>query len=492
MNFTRNTALSLFVLTCLALGGYVVLRSLISRRKTTKDIKWVATGLVGVGIIAATATSRSTEALDVMRFRIEDTSGITSIVIAFVAIAVGIAIGDYLWGRVIPSLSALVGGRLPDTKSNRAMIFAALTIAFGAVTIVGIVVGLATIDPTVEGVVSNTTNLQIELLADHELPAEPRDLVFLNARSGFISFPNSITHFAIVGDVGDGRIELTDRTPSAEIINPRGLALGGGFLFVSEQGDREENAPGDMYSTNGAVVRFAVGPGGELTDRKVLIDQVPIASSLHGINGMAVGPDDHIYLSIGGTKSELSPETPNAGWVGTILRFDFDGGNVHVFARGLRNVYDLEFDARGRLWAVDNDGPTLRDYRAEEVLQIKEGAHYGYPFEGTYGPHSIRTDPPLGAFAGHDLEGTAGIELAENLDIGTGLLVGARVLHLFQFAEDSEGPYFSGEFDRQGNQVLFSRQGYFTIVEASEEGLLFAGVTGLSLNSNLYILRISK
>ena len=70
-------------------------------------------------------------------------------------------------------------------------------------------------------------------------------------------------------------------------------------------------------------------------------------------------------------------------WLGTVLRFHLDAENIEIYANGLRNIYDLEFDDAGPLWGVDNDGPTWRGFRAEEVVQIKEGANYGHPYEGT-------------------------------------------------------------------------------------------------------------
>lgn len=48
-----------------------------------------------------------------------------------------------------------------------------------------------------------------------------------------------------------------------------------------------------------------------------------------------------------------------------------------VFARGLRNAFDLEFAPTGELFAVDN-GPDA-DY-ADELNVVREGGHYGFPW----------------------------------------------------------------------------------------------------------------
>ena len=55
------------------------------------------------------------------------------------------------------------------------------------------------------------------------------------------------------------------------------------------------------------------------------------------------------------------------------------GGNLEVFARGLRNPYDLTFTPDGRLWATDNgsDPPCAT---IDELNLIQEGKDYGWPY----------------------------------------------------------------------------------------------------------------
>ena len=57
-----------------------------------------------------------------------------------------------------------------------------------------------------------------------------------------------------------------------------------------------------------------------------------------------------------------------------------DGSNPEVFARGLRNVYQLAFHPEdGTLWGADN-GRDDRGYAVPEELNlIVEGGVYGYP-----------------------------------------------------------------------------------------------------------------
>lgn len=489
MGFTRDTALSAFILAAIGLGVYLLARSLWERRSGFPTREWLATAAVGIGVILTTVIVRPSETGDVVRLRVEDAEGVFSILIVIVALAAGAAVGDYIYVRLLPITAGLVNVG-PSTSNLPTKAYPAFVVGSGMVLVLGIVVGLQIVDPTVQGEVGDSTVLSVELVVEHVLPDGPRDLVFLTDRSGFISFSDSISHFQLVGAIEESRLDLTTATQSNDVSNPRGLVLTDGFLFVADMGERQKEAPGDMFSTAGSVVRFQVGEDGKLSDRKVVIDEIPIASDLHAVNGLAVGADGLVYLSIGGIRSPTK-DVPNSDWLGTVVRFGLNGEDIEVFARGLRNVYDIEFDASGRLWGVDNDGPTDRGYRAEEVLQIKEGADYGYPFEGTYGNYMVRTDAPIYTYSGHDVEGTAGIELAEKLGIESGVFIGARVVHFFRYDEDEAGVFAAGDFDFEGADVVFSRQGFFSVVEASGDGYLYVGVTGLSLNSNLYVLDVT-
>jgi hypothetical protein len=483
MIFTRETVLSAVVLVFASLGLYLIVLSMLGKSREAKVR--TATAIAGVAILSTIIATRPSTAWDLARFRIEDVSGILAVAVIVGSIVAGVALGDYAFSRIVPGIASWpLWGRRDDDIAEGSMVLV-LGLLFAGLGFVSV----QTIDPNVQAKVGES-GLQTEVAAEFALPDEPRDLVFTGVNTGFISFPNSIAHFTVTESTNGLTLELEEAVGSNEISNPRGLAINDQYLFVAEQGEPEEDAPTGMFSTNGEVVRFTIGGDQALSNRTVIVDQVPVANVLHGINGMAVSDDGQIYLSIGGTKNPFSPSPPNEEWLGTIIRFDPDGNDLEVFAQGLRNVYDLEFDQQGRLWGVDNDGPTVRDYRAEEIIQIKEGEHYGYPVEGTFGNH-VRTDEPVWAYTGHDVEGSAGIELTERLGLQSGLLIGSRTLIFFEYGEDENGIYASTDVDVQGNPTVFERQGYFTIVEASDSGLLYVGVAGLSLQDNLYLLRLS-
>jgi glucose/arabinose dehydrogenase len=102
-------------------------------------------------------------------------------------------------------------------------------------------------------------------------------------------------------------------------------------------------------------------------------------------------------MTVGGT-SDHGPENHPLG--GTIMAMPLDrNSEPRVYARGLRNAFDLTFCPDGRLYASDN-GPDQMDLPVEEtypdeVNLILEGGHYGYPNYFGVVPASTGTISPV-------------------------------------------------------------------------------------------------
>ena len=124
----------------------------------------------------------------------------------------------------------------------------------------------------------------------------------------------------------------------------------------------------------------------------------------HSNNGLAIGPDGRLYITLGGTADHGSEDYPLAG---SILVANPDGTGLEVYASGLRNPYDVAFTSTGLLVASDN-GPDRTDEQLtwtppDELNLIREGADYGYPDYFGFPPAWSDSVGPIVAFRSHSV-----------------------------------------------------------------------------------------
>jgi hypothetical protein len=340
------------------------------------------------------------------------------------------------------------------------------------------------------------------------LPDAPMGIALEDARHGFISLGRgSVVRFERA--TGGGRWQF--RTVAEGLENPRGLAIAGGRLYLGELGPlpcqpafpvckgsqlAQDDATGDeriLRAARGRIVSYAIGTDGSLTDRVAVVDDIPVANSEHGVNGMEVGRDGALYVSVGNLDAlYLRPEvaddaTVNAEWLGTILRIDPTSLEVRVHARGLRNVYELAFDAGGGLWGVDNDGSTQTGWRAEEVLRIREGQHYGFPFEGTFGPYTVRTEGPVWLV---DAVGSGGLAWAGGTPLGPGLLSGSCSKVLFVPLVRQGAVWVLATNDSVAVSPVLETSDCVSTLEPLEDGTVLVGLFSYGGDSTLAVVRL--
>lgn len=119
----------------------------------------------------------------------------------------------------------------------------------------------------------------------------------------------------------------------------------------------------------------------------------------HNFNAMAISPDgEHLFVNSGARTDHGEAQHDSGDLAGLrelpntaiILRIpiaaenlllendeDFLVQNGYLFARGVRNHFDLAFNAHGDLFGTENSGD--RD-DSEEINWIREGRHYGFPW----------------------------------------------------------------------------------------------------------------
>jgi hypothetical protein len=277
----------------------------------------------------------------------------------------------------------------------------------------------------------------------HALPSAPLDVELRSERDGYISLGTRVVHFDLPEDPG-GAITLT--TVADGFTYTRGLTIAGDVLVVGDLGPlpcpepypvcKGNNVPdvdvieGErriLEGSRGRLIAFDIELDGSLANERVILDHLPVANTEHGLNGIVTGPDGQIYVAIGNLDrlpADIAEKVdhPKKDLLGTVIRLSPEGDNMEVFARGLRNVYGLTFDDRGNLWGVDNDGETPNGWRAEEILHIRRGRNYGYPYEGSFGEFKVRDD--FAVWHAHGT-GSAGILWANELRLGPGLLIGS-------------------------------------------------------------------
>jgi Glucose / Sorbosone dehydrogenase len=368
-----------------------------------------------------------------------------------VAIAVAIlalALCDFVLGRTTSLLRwMLLRFRLSEPASHDGALGAslALLLVAGVATLAAVNRGESVVaaPPSPWGGTQATGGARI--VASYDVPGYVMGLVFRGKRDGYLTLAEGqILHF-VLPDPPDGTMQLD---PVADGLgNPRGMVIIGDRLFVSDvvglpcqrpfqfcAGPNVGPSPEEgeltiLKTARGRILAFDIAPDGTLRDQRVILDDLPAVSSLHTVNGLAVGPDGRLYAVIGNidylweTPHAIDRlDVPNLDLLGTVIRMNPDGRHVEVFARGIRNIYGLTFDDRGNLYGSDNDGYTVNGWRREEILRIRHGADYGYPTGRTPEGTAVPAEQPVWV---EDTNGTAGIAWRGRFGLTPGLLVGS-------------------------------------------------------------------
>ncbi len=181
----------------------------------------------------------------------------------------------------------------------------------------------------------------------------------------------------LVDDEGDGRLDRIDVV--AEGLNsPSSLAFyQDGSLYVGE---------------TRRILRLPPSSDeGSFGEPEVLIAGLP--SGGHNTRTVLFSPDyASLYVSIGSSCNVCEEDDQRRA---AIVRYNPDGSEERVYAKGLRNAVGITFNSvTGELWATNNGRDFLGDdLPPETVYLVKEGADYGWP-----GCHSGRiVDPQFGS-----------------------------------------------------------------------------------------------
>ena len=173
------------------------------------------------------------------------------------------------------------------------------------------------------------------------------------------------------------------------LTQPNGLAFKDGslYVFAINRVLRYDNIEDKLDNPGNPV---------ELTDKFNLPDTVH-----HNWKYVAFGPDGKLYVQVGANCNicELNP-----GIHAQIRRYNADGSDMEIVARGVRNTVGFDWHpVTGELWFTDNGRDWAGDAGPEDELNRiakgQEGANYGFPYchaNGVPDPDIKRPDPCAG------------------------------------------------------------------------------------------------
>lgn len=238
------------------------------------------------------------------------------------------------------------------------------------------------IDAPVESVVESRFQLpegyRIELFAER-IP-QGRFMQFSPGGDLLISQPRTGQILHILRDQdGDGRSD-GQRVFIAELNQPHGLDFHEGHLYIGE-GDAITRVP---FSESGPDTLAAYGT----PDR--IVEGIPSGGN-HWSRSPQVGPDGFLYVNVGSSCNVCEEEDKRRG---ALLRYNLDGSGEEIFAAGLRNSVDFDWQpGTGALYATDNGRDLLGDdYPPCELNLVERGVFYGWP----YANGNNQPDPDFG------------------------------------------------------------------------------------------------
>jgi glucose/arabinose dehydrogenase len=125
------------------------------------------------------------------------------------------------------------------------------------------------------------------------------------------------------------------------------------------------------------VTRFTIGADLGATDKRVIVPHLPTGGN-HITRTVLIGPDNHLYVSIGSTCNVCIEQDPQRAvvWV-----YNIDGSGGHLYAKGLRNAVGMAINPwNQQIWVTNNGRDLMGDnVPPETVYALQAGGDYGWP-----------------------------------------------------------------------------------------------------------------
>jgi len=173
-----------------------------------------------------------------------------------------------------------------------------------------------------------------------------------------------------VWDANGDNVADSSRTVVSGLNDPSGLAFHKGFLYIA--------------NTNG-VVRAQLDNEGKLVGAVTPVNSLPGGGG-HSTRTIVFGADSAMYVTVGSTCNLcIESDSERAA----VVRFNEDGSNGRVFARGLRNAVGIAVNpTTHKLWVSQNERddiqPDHQNLPPEEINILEDGKDYGWPYCYSY------------------------------------------------------------------------------------------------------------
>jgi glucose/arabinose dehydrogenase len=169
-----------------------------------------------------------------------------------------------------------------------------------------------------------------------------------------------------VWDANGDNVADSLRVVVSGLDNPSGIAFHKGFLYIAK--------------TNG-VLRVQLDARGVATGAPVSVNSLPGGGG-HSTRTIVFGADSAMYVTVGSSCNLCVEQDSERA---ATIRFDEDGTNGRVFARGLRNAVGIAVNPTTHaLWVSQNERddiqPNHQDLPPEEINILADGKDYGWPY----------------------------------------------------------------------------------------------------------------
>ena len=195
---------------------------------------------------------------------------------------------------------------------------------------------------------------------------------------------------------GDGRYDVAKKF-GPEITDSQGMYWIGRQLYISGKGPQGDG-----------LYRITDSDGDDIADKTEQLTKYEAGIGGHGPHAIRLGPDGKLYHVLGNHAFIAEDESPTSPVLqrllyegtplpryedprghaagkrvpgGTIWSCDRDGNGWELIACGMRNPYDVAFNAAGELFTFDADMEWdfgLPWYRPTRVLHCAPGAEFGW------------------------------------------------------------------------------------------------------------------